>query len=175
VLVRTQAGQTSPALQQLEKAHQKHNPGFPFAYTFLDETFAQQYKSEQLVGQLTWYFALLTIFVACLGLYGLAAFTAEQRTKEIGIRKVLGASVAGIVGLLSRDFVRPVGLAILLASPLAWYAGHRWLQNFAYRTDLDWTMVAGAGAGALAIALLTVGLQARKAAKADPVRSLRNE
>ena len=175
VLVRTQAGQTAEALQQLEAAHQKHNPRFPFAYTFLDETFAQQYKSEQLVGQLTWYFALLTIFVACLGLYGLAAFTAEQRTKEIGIRKVLGASVASIVGLLSKDFVRPVGLAILLASPLAWYLGHRWLQNFAFRTDLSWWLVAGAGTGAIAIALLTVGYQARKAAKADPVSSLRSE
>jgi putative ABC transport system permease protein len=175
VLVRTQPGQTAEALQQLEAAHLKHNPRYPFEYEFLDETFAQQYRSEQLVGQLTWYFALLTIFVACLGLYGLAAFTAEQRTKEIGIRKVLGASVASIVGLLSKDFVRPVGLAILLASPLAWYAGHRWLQHFAFRTDLGWWLFAVAGAGALAIAVLTVGFQAMRAAKANPVRSLRSE
>jgi len=147
----------------------------PFDYAFLDERFNQTYQSEQKIGRILGIFAGLTIFVACLGLFGLATFTAEQRRKEIGIRKVLGASVTNIVSLLSQDFLKLVLLANLLAWPLAGWVMHRWLQDFAYRIDLGWWVFALAGVSALLIALLTVGFQALKAALANPVKSLRSE
>ncbi|QMU26725.1 ABC transporter permease [Adhaeribacter radiodurans] len=147
----------------------------PLNYAFLDERFHQTYQAEQKIGQVLGIFAGLTIFVACLGLFGLATFTAEQRTKEIGIRKVLGASVTNIIGLLSKDFLKLVLLANLIAWPLAGWLMHRWLQDFAYRINLGWWVFALAGVMALVIALFTVSFQAIKAAVANPVNSLRNE
>ncbi|PSR54996.1 cell division protein FtsX [Adhaeribacter arboris] len=151
------------------------SPEEPFDYAFLDERFNQTYQAEQRIGKILGIFAGLTIFVACLGLFGLATFTAEQRTKEIGIRKVLGASVPNIVTLLSRDFLKLVLLANLIAWPLAGYVMHQWLREFAYRIDLGWWVFALAGVAAMVVALFTVSFQAVKAAVANPVNSLRSE
>jgi putative ABC transport system permease protein len=131
--------------------------------------------AEQRTGRIILSFAVLTILVACLGLFGLATFTAEQRTKEIGIRKVLGASVASVVGLLARDFMRLVVIAFVIAVPIAWYAMHQWLQNFSFRIDIGWWYFATAGVLALGVALLPVGYQAIKAALANPANLLRSE
>jgi len=144
-------------------------------FTFLDESFAHMYANVQRTGTIFSYFAILAIVIACLGLFGLATFTTEQRTKEIGIRKVLGASVSGIVRMLSSDFVKLVLISIAIASPIAWWAMSRWLEDFAYRIDIQWWMFAVAGFAAVAIALLTVSWQAIKAAVANPVESLRDE
>ncbi len=150
-------------------------PGASFQYVFLDDVFNQMYRAEERLSRIFTTFAALAIFIACLGLFGLAAFTAERRTKEIGIRKVLGASVSGVVTLLSKDFVKLVLIANLIAWPIAWYAMNRWLQDFAYRVNLSWWVFALAGGMALLIALLTVGTQAIKAALANPVEALRYE
>ncbi len=147
----------------------------PFSYSFMDERFNNTYRAEQKVGNILNIFAGLTIFVACLGLFGLATFIAQQRTKEIGVRKVLGASVAGIATLLSKDFVKLVLIAIVLASPVAWYLTSNWLQDFAYRIDISWWMFVLAGFAAVIIALVTVSFQAVKAALMNPVKSLRSE
>ncbi|MFD2571050.1 ABC transporter permease [Spirosoma soli] len=175
VLVRTQPGQTEKALASLKLLAKKYNPAYPFDYQFADESFEQQYKSETLIGKLANYFAILAIFIACLGLFGLAMFTAEQRTKEIGVRKVLGASIPSIVALLSKDFLRLVLIAILVASPIAWYSMSQWLQDFKYRIDIEWWVFAVAGLMAVVIALFTVSFQSIKAALMDPVKSLRAE
>jgi len=150
-------------------------PGVSFEYSFLDASFDRQYAAEEKLGRISFYFSLLAILIACLGLFGLAAFFAEQRTKEIGVRKVLGASVAGIVGLLSKDFIKLMLVANLLAWPVAWYAMNKWLQDFAYRINIGWWIFALAGGVALFIALLTVSTQAIKAALANPVEVLRYE
>jgi putative ABC transport system permease protein len=150
-------------------------PHRPFTYQFLDDAFNSLYGAEQRVGKVFGVFAFLAIFLACLGLFGLAAFTTAQRTKEIGIRKVLGASVTSIVALLSKDFLKLVGIGFLLAAPLAWYAMHKWLEGFVYRVELAWWLFALAGGLAGLIALLTVSFQAVKAALSDPVKSLRSE
>jgi len=147
----------------------------PFTYSFLDERFNNTYQSEQKIGLILAIFAGLTIFIACLGLFGLAKFTAEQRTKEIGIRKVLGASVAAIVNLLSIDFLKLVLVAVVLATPVAWWAMNKWLMDFAYRIDISWWMFVLAAVTALLIALFTVSFQAVKSAIANPVKSLRTE
>jgi putative ABC transport system permease protein len=174
-LVRTEPGKTKQALAGLEKICRKLNPQFPFTYQFSDEEYQKLYKSEQIVESLSNWFAFLAIFISCLGLLGLAMFTAEQRTKEFGIRKVLGASVSSLFALLSRDYLLLVCVAFVVASPLAYWAMHSWLQNFAYHTDIKWWMFAVAGISALLIALLTVSFQALRAATANPVRSLRSE
>jgi putative ABC transport system permease protein len=147
----------------------------PFTYTFMDDLYNKTYAAEQKTGTILTIFSVLTIFVACLGLFGLATYTAEQRTKEIGIRKVLGASEKQLITLLSQDFVKLVSIAFVIATPVAWYFMSQWLQNFAFRIELHWWMFAGAGALSLAIALLTVSFQAIKAAVANPVKSLRSE
>jgi len=147
----------------------------PFIYSFLDKDFNNLYKSEQRTGSVFSAFAALAIFIACLGLFGLAVYSAEQRTKEIGIRKVLGASVKGIIGLLFKDFIKLVVVAIIIATPIAWWAMSKWLQNFAYRINISWWIFFIAGALALFIALVTISFQAIKAATANPVRSLRTE
>jgi putative ABC transport system permease protein len=147
----------------------------PFAYSFLNDRFNKMYQSEQRVSRLFVIFAGLTVIISCLGLFGLAMFTAQQRTKEIGVRKVLGASVASVVALLSKDFLKLVLIAILIASPIAWYAMNRWLQDFAYKVDLSWWVFALAGLLAIGIALLTVSFQSIKAALMNPVKSLRSE
>lgn len=151
------------------------NPKFPFDYRFADDEYQKLYKSETVVGSLANYFAFLAIFISCLGLLGLSAFTAEQRTKEIGVRKVLGASVSSIFGLLSKDFLKLVLLAIVIATPLAWWAMSQWLQGFAYQVDLSWWIFALAGLLAIGIALLTISFQSVKAALMNPVKSLRSE
>jgi putative ABC transport system permease protein len=153
----------------------KYNPADPFEYNFLDQNFARQYEAEQMQGSLLMIFTVLAISIACLGLFGLVTFTAEQRRKEIGIRKVLGSSVSGIVLLLAKDLLKLVMLAIVIATPIAWLAMNNWLQNFAYRTNIGWWLFAMAGAMALLIAFVTVSFQAIKAALANPVNSLRSE
>jgi putative ABC transport system permease protein len=163
------------ALAQIEKTWKKFLPEVPWQYTFLDENFDRLYQSEQRQGTIFTIFSGIAIFIACLGLFGLSAFTITQRIKEIGIRKVLGASTTSIVSLLSRDFMILVGIAALLAWPTAWLAMSGWLADFAYRTDLSWWIFALAAIIALLIALITICFQAIKAALANPVRSLRTE
>ena len=152
-----------------------NNPGYPFEYKFIDEDFGQLFKTETLTGNLAGVFASLAIFISCLGLFGLAAYTAERRVKEIGIRKVLGASVTSLTGLLSKDFLQLVGISCLIAFPVAWWALNNWLQNYQYRVTIQWWVFANAGVLAMLIALTTVSFQAIKAALSNPVESLRNE
>ena len=148
-------------LPLVQAAWQKHYPNSPFEYTFLDEAFEAQYRKDQLMVTLFNGFSLLTMLVSCLGLFGLATYSAEQRTKEIGLRKVLGASVFSIVTLLSKDVLKLVLIAIVIASPIAWYAMNQWLADFAYRIDVSWWMFALAGLLAIGIALLTVSFQGK--------------
>jgi hypothetical protein len=174
-IIKTAPGQTHEALVAIRKAHRQYNPAFPPDYEFADQEYAKLYRDETTAGQLAACFAGMAIFISCLGLFGLAAFTVEQRTKEIGIRKVLGAPVSGLVVLLSRDFLRPVGWAIVVATPVAWYVARQWLHEFAYKIDLGWWPFAVAGGLSVVIALFTVGYQSVKAAAANPVESLRSE
>nr|WP_245590619.1 FtsX-like permease family protein [Adhaeribacter aquaticus] len=163
------------ALAHIEKTWHQFLPGRPFDYQFLDESFGQLYEAEQRQGKLFLLFAGMAILIACLGLFGLASFATEQRTKEIGIRKVLGATVSGLVGMLSKDLLKLVLVANLLAWPLAWYGMEKWLQDFAYRTTISWWVFGVAGLLALFIALMTVSFHAFKAAMANPVKSLNCE
>ena len=174
-LIKTKAGKTQEALKGLEGLCRSLNPKFPFTYTFADEEYRKLYKSETVVHGLANCFAGLAIFISCLGLLGLAMFTAEQRTKEFGIRKVLGAKVSTLFNLLSRDFLVLVLVAFVVATPLAGWAMHVWLQNYAYHIGLEWWVFVLAGAMALLIALLTVSFQAIRVAIANPVKSLRTE
>jgi putative ABC transport system permease protein len=141
----------------------------------MDETYGRMYNSEEKLSSLLWIFAGLAIFVGCMGLFGLAAFTAEQRIKEIGIRKVLGASVLNLIALLSKSFVRLVLIASVLAFPIAWWAMNKWLEDFPYRVSISWWVFAVSGIAALVIALVTVSFQAIKAALTNPVKNLRTE
>ena len=160
---------------QIETEWQKMAPSQPFSYDFMDDEFNNIYLDEQRMGGISLSFSVLAIFIACLGLFGLTAYAAEQRTREIGIRKVLGASVGGIMRLLSRDFLRLVVVAMLIAFPLSWFVMRRWLQDFAYRINIGWEIFAVAAVLAIGIALLTVSFQAVKAALSNPVKSLRSE
>ncbi|MFT3911711.1 MAG: ABC transporter permease [Ferruginibacter sp.] len=162
-------------LTQIEAKWKAMAPEMPFSYRFLDDAFNEMYSSEQRVGKVAMSFSLLAILIACLGLFGLATFMAEQRTKEIGIRKVLGATVGNITGLLSKDFIKLVAISALFAFPVAWWFMNKWLQDFAYRIDIGWWIFIAAGGMALLIALITVSFQAIKAALANPVKSLRTE
>ena len=162
-------------IQAIENTWYKFLPEAPFTFTFLDERYEQLYEAEQKQGTLFTLFAFIAIFIACLGLFGLSAFSITQRIKEIGIRKVLGASVANIVGLLSKDFLKLVGIAALIAFPVAWYVMHNWLEDFAYRTNIAWWIFVVAGIIASAIAIFTISFHAIKAAVANPVKSLRTE
>lgn len=175
ILVRTKPGQTKEALASLEALTRKLNPEFPFTYQFADESYQNLYRAETVLGSLANYFAFLAIFISCLGLLGLSAFMAEQRTREIGVRKVLGASLANVVALLSLDFLKLVFVAIVLACPVAWYFMNQWLANYEYKIAIEWWMLAGAGLLAMGIALLTISFQSIKAALMNPVRSLRSE
>ena len=175
VLVKTQPGKTKDALASLEKLCKQLNPRFPFTYQFSDQEYQKLYTSELMIGKLSNCFAFLAIFISCLGLLGLAMFTAEQRTKEIGIRKVLGASIGSVFALLSKEFLLLVFIALLIASPLAWFAMTKWLEEYAYKTQISWWMFAIAGIAAIVITLMTVSFQAIKAAVANPVKSLRTE
>jgi putative ABC transport system permease protein len=175
MLVKVKTRDVPALLQSVEKQWAALAVDAPIMYSFLEENFNATYRAEQKTGQILGLFAGLTIFVACLGLFGLATFTAEQRTKEIGVRKVLGASVTSVVVLLSRDFLKPVLIAILLASPIAWYGMNAWLRDFAYKIDISWWIFALAGLLSVGIALLTVSFQSIKAALMNPVKSLRSE
>ena len=166
---------TEQALAKIEAVMKKNNPAYPFEYRFVDDQFNNMFLSEMLISKLSRVFAALAIIISCLGLFGLAAYTAERRTKEIGVRKVLGASVAGLAGLLSKDFLKLVGLSCLIAFPAAWWAMQQWLQNYTYRIDISWWIFIAAGTLAMIIALATVSFQAIKAAIANPVKSLRTE
>jgi ABC-type antimicrobial peptide transport system permease subunit len=159
----------------LEEKWEKFVPDFPFSYTFLDETIDNYYNTEKRIGTISQYFTFLAIFIACLGLLGLVSYMAEQKTKEIGIRKVLGSSVANIVLLLSKDFVKWIITAFIIALPVAWYLMDNWLRNFAYRVGIGWWVFLFAGGGALLIALLIVSYRIIKAAQSNPVDSLRYE
>ncbi len=175
ILVRTEAGKTKQALASLEKICKELNPNVPFTYSFADAEYEQLYKSEGIVSQLSAYFSFFSILVSCLGLLGLAMFTAEQRIKEIGIRKVLGASMTSLFGLLSKEFILLVIVALVIASPLAWFIMNKWLQEFAYKINIEWWMFALSAFLVMFIAGLTVGYQGIKAALVNPVKSLRME
>jgi putative ABC transport system permease protein len=175
LILRAKTRDIAGLLADLQKRWTDLKAGAPFSYSFLDQRFQDTYRAEMTIGRILGIFAALTIFVACLGLFGLATFTAEQRTKEIGIRKVLGAGTANLVMLLSKDFLRLVGLAFFIAAPLAWLVMNKWLQDFAYRIAISWWILALAAATTLAITLLTVGFRAVRAARANPVDSLRSE
>jgi len=175
IMIRTYPGQTPQALASLEKVYKEMNPGYAFAYQFVDEEYKKMYATEQITSRLSILFAVLAILISCLGLLGLVMFAAEQRVKEIGIRKVLGASLGQIVSLFAKDFLQLVLIAFLIAGPLAWYTMNSWLHDFAYRIAISWWIFALAGISALLIALLTVSHQALRAATANPVKSLRSE
>jgi len=175
ILVRMKAGSTKEVLGGLGRLCVAMNPKFPFTWQFSDSEFSKLYKSEAIVSRLSNYFAFLAIFISCLGLFGLATFTATQRTKEIGVRKVLGASVPQIVVMLSGSFVKLIVIAMFIAFPVAGYFMNKWLDNFAYKVHLGWIIFMIAGSAAIVIALLTVSYQAIKAAVANPVKSLRTE
>jgi len=163
------------ALERTASVVTSENPDQPFAYRFADEDFDAQFKTETLIGKLAGIFAVLAVFISCLGLFGLAAYTAERRVKEIGIRKVLGASVRGLTGLLLKEFVELVTVSCIIAFPLAYWLLHGWLQNYEYRTAIHWWVFGIAGIMALAIAIVTVGFQAVRAALANPIKALRSE
>jgi putative ABC transport system permease protein len=165
----------SETISFVEKRWKQFSARYPMEYVFLDDNFNRNYVAEEKMLTVFTYFSGLTILIACLGLFGLATFTTGQRTKEIGIRKVLGASVGSIILLLSRDFLRLVIVAFVLAVPLAWYAMDKWLQDFAYRIGIGWWVFALAGGLALLVALLTVSYQSVKAGLTNPVKSLRTE
>jgi len=173
--VRLSKADIPAALHYIESIYKELDPDASFEYNFLDENFERQYAAEEHEGRLLIVFTALAIFIACLGLFGLVTFAVEQRTKEIGIRRVLGASTTGIVSMVSKDLIRPVMLAILIATPIAWYILHKWLQEFAYRVSITVTVFAGAGLLALLIAVVTVGVRARRAARVPPAKSLRTE
>ena len=175
MLVKLQAHDLQNTLRELESNFKEAVPSSAFQYTFLDEQVGDMYENEKRLSTVILIFTLLTIFISCLGLFGLAAFTAERRTKEIGIRKVLGASVSGLVGLLAKEFMKPVAMAILLAAPIAYIGMNYWLQDFAYRVEMQWWYLFVAGSAAVIIAFLTVSLQSLKAAIANPVESLKTE
>ena len=159
----------------VQKTFQAFFPGNVFKYAFVGDNFQKMYEADVRFGNILRFFTLLTMLIACLGLFGLASYTTMLRTKEIGIRKVLGASVAGIAGLLAKDFLKLVVVAILIASPLAYWAMRQWLADFAYRVDMQWWLFVLAGLAAMAIAFLTVSFQSVRAALANPVKSLRSE
>jgi len=174
-IIKIAPGNTREAIAGMERVCKRLDPAFPFRYSFADEEYQNLYNSERTVSKLSDSFALLAIFISCLGLLGLAMFTAEQRRKEIGIRKVIGAGAGDIIMMLSKDILQLVALSAVIATPIAWLATHNWLQGFAYRTSVDWWIFLLAGLIAMLIALVTVGYQAVKASLANPVKSLRTE
>jgi putative ABC transport system permease protein len=175
IMARIQGGQEAKVIDQLRTLYQKFNPGYVFDYKFLDQDYQAQYVADQRVAVLSRWFAGLAVLISCLGLFGLAAFTAQKRQKEIGIRKIVGATVGNVLVLLSKDFLKLVGIAILVAFPLAWWAANEWLQSFAYRIDIGAGVFLIAGGSILFITLFTISFQAIKAAVANPVNSLRTE
>jgi putative ABC transport system permease protein len=173
--VRQAKGKTKQALAYLDQVYKSFDPGNPAEFYFLDQNFARQYAAEQKQGTLAFVFTLLAIFLSVMGLFGLVTFTAQQLTREIGIRKVLGASVQHIVRLVSGDFLKLVVLAAVIALPVSWYALHLWLTDFAYRIPLNGWIFVLAGLLSAAIAMVTLGIRAIQSARANPVRSLRSQ
>jgi putative ABC transport system permease protein len=173
--IKTTERDAQKAIAAASVQFKQYNGEYPFGYAFLDDAFNSLYQSEQREGTLFNYFAGIAIMISCLGLLGLAAFTAQVRTREIGVRKVLGASVGRIVGLLAQDFIKLVFIAIIIATPIAWFAMHSWLQAFAYRVNLSWWVFVAAGIIAIVIAFVTISFQSVKAALTNPVKSLRSE
>jgi putative ABC transport system permease protein len=175
IIAKIKAGTEKETLDRLQRLYKEINPGFSFNYKFMDQDYQALYVGENRVATLSKYFAGLAIIISCLGLFGLAAFTAQKKQKEIGIRKVVGASVSNIAAMLSKDFLKLVLIAILVAFPLSWWAMNQWLNNFAYRIDIGAGVFFIAGASIIFITLLTISFQAIKAAIANPVKSLRTE
>jgi len=173
--IKTTRADAPKVIAALEKQFKQYNGDFPFGYTFLDDVFDNMYRSEQREGTLFTWFASIAIFISCLGLFGLAAYTAQARTREIGVRKVLGAGISRIIGLLATDFIKLVLISILIATPVAWWAMNRWLQDFAYRIHVSWWTFISAGMIAAFIAVATISFQSIKAALANPVDSLRSQ
>lgn len=165
----------SSTMQSVKQIFEKTFPDFVYDYQFLDDKIAGFYKQENQLAQLYKIFAAIAIFLSCLGLYGLASFMAMQRVKEVGIRKVLGATATNIVYLFSKEFIVLIVIAFAIATPVAWYYMHQWLQAYAYRINISWWLVAAGGLTAMIIALATISFQAIKAATANPVKSLRSE
>jgi putative ABC transport system permease protein len=175
IMVKAGAGEVGSVIKNLQAFYAKYNPGYPFQYRFLDQDFKAQYEAENRVAQLSRYFAMLAITISCLGLFGLATFTAEKRAKEIGIRKILGASGLNIIYTLSKDFTKPVIVAIVLALPISYVLTKTWLNSFAYRIDLQLWYFVAAGVLALFLSLITVFFQALKAVGTNPIQSIRTE
>jgi ABC-type antimicrobial peptide transport system permease subunit len=163
------------AIKKIGQIFDKYNPAYPFSYRFADNAYAEKFNLEVLVGKLAGVFATLAIFISCLGLFGLAAYIAEQRTKEIGIRKVLGATIFSLWQLLSKDFVSLVIISLLIAAPVSYFFMHQWLQTYPYHTGITWWIFVVTAAGALVVTLATVSYQSIKAAILNPVKSLRSE
>jgi ABC-type antimicrobial peptide transport system permease subunit len=168
-------GNERETIGQIESLYKKHNPGFPFDFQFLDVAYQAQYVAEERVAGLSKYFAGMAILISCLGLFGLAAFSAERRLKEIGIRKVLGATKLGIIYLLSGDFMKVVLISIAIGLPVSYLLAGWWLNEFAFKIDLGWWYFLGAALSAVVISLFTVGMQAFKASRINPTRCLRDE
>jgi putative ABC transport system permease protein len=170
-----QSGDVLKQVQAVEKVFKKYNPDFPFEYHFVDQDYEQKFIGMQRIARLTALFAALTVLISCLGLFGLVSYMVEERVKEIGIRKVLGASAITITTLLTKDFLMLVVIALFLASPITWYAMNRWLQGYEYRTLIHWWVFAGTGILVIVISLLTTGFHAIRAALSNPAKSLRTE
>jgi putative ABC transport system permease protein len=175
IMIRIKGTQQKETIAQIQKMYESYNPGFPFTFNYLDEAYQKQYETETRVSVLAGYFLALAIIISCLGLFGLVAFTAQKRQKEIGIRKVIGASVNNIALMLTKDFLKLVVIAVTIAFPLSWWAMSQWLQGFAYRIDIGAGVFFIAIISIVVITLLTVSFQAIKAAIANPVKSLRSE
>jgi putative ABC transport system permease protein len=175
IAVKVKTADLPNTINYIKATWDKFTPEYPIDYKFLDENFAAMYSSESKLSTLLWIFTAMAIFVGCMGLFGLAAFSAEQRIKEIGIRKVLGASVLNIVAMLSKTFLKPVFIASLIAFPIAWWAMNSWLQDYEYRIKISWWIFVIAGLAALLIALITVSFQSIKAATTNPTKNLRSE
>ena len=163
------------AIQKMEAVCTAYSPSVPFSFQFADEAYAKKFSDEERIGKLASLFAILAIFISCLGLFGMATFTAEQRIREIGIRKVLGASVFSLWQLLSKDFIILVTISLFIATPVAYYFMGQWLQHYEYRAAMPWWVFGAAGAGAIVITLLTVSYQSIKAALMNPTKSLKSE
>jgi putative ABC transport system permease protein len=174
-IVHAADGDMNELLRSLQKTWHKLDPGEPFTYSFMDDDFQRNYSSDQRLSGIVNCFTVIAIFISCLGLFGLTSFSAEQRSKEISIRKVLGAGVAGLIALLSKDFLKLVIIAIVVASPIAWVVMHIWLQGFSDRVAVGWSVFGFTALGVVGIALLTISFQVARAAMANPIEQLKNE
>jgi ABC-type antimicrobial peptide transport system permease subunit len=175
VIIKAEAGKIKETIAAMQDVWNSRENVYPFSFNFVDEELEAMYRNEQQISTLFSAFAILAIVISCLGLYGLSAYIAEQRTREIGIRKALGASIGSIIYLLNTRFVVPILIAMIIAAPIAWYATNRWLEDFAYKIEFNWGLVGLAGLVALMISLITVSYESVKAANVNPVKSLRSE